>query len=151
MFKAIKYIFITAALALNVLFVAAQFSLSAAAVIADLGISTVTSSLMSSNADLKMKNAKTVKTVSEFSSKVAARTIKSVSVNVAAVPAEAVPFVGVGVIVATTAYEVSAACENVFDLDKMLSEIGAPLNDDTFSNQCRNVADTFEDIKNTII
>ncbi len=44
--------------------------------------------------------------------------------NIAAIPAESIPFIGVAVLIAATGYELYAACETVKDLDLLYSDLG---------------------------
>jgi hypothetical protein len=44
--------------------------------------------------------------------------------SIAAIPAEAVPFLGVAVLIADTGYELYAACETMRDLDALYAELG---------------------------
>ena len=44
--------------------------------------------------------------------------------SVAAIPGEAIPFLGVGVLVAGTAYELHEACESIKDLDELYTGLG---------------------------
>jgi hypothetical protein len=46
------------------------------------------------------------------------------AMSIAAIPAEAIPFIGVAVLIADTGYELYAACETVKDLDQLYSELG---------------------------
>jgi hypothetical protein len=44
--------------------------------------------------------------------------------SIAAIPAEAIPFIGVAVLIADTGYELYAACETVWELDQLYSDLG---------------------------
>ena len=44
--------------------------------------------------------------------------------SIAAIPAEAIPFIGVAVLIADTGYELYAACETVRELDQLYSDLG---------------------------
>ena len=44
--------------------------------------------------------------------------------SIAAIPAEAIPFIGIGVLIADTGYELYAACETITDLDQLYQELG---------------------------
>jgi hypothetical protein len=52
------------------------------------------------------------------------RTKRVAAASVAAIPAEAIPFLGVGVLVAGTAYELYEACESMKDLDELYAGLG---------------------------
>jgi hypothetical protein len=42
----------------------------------------------------------------------------------AAIPAESIPLIGLGVLIADTGYELYAACETVRELDQLYSDLG---------------------------
>jgi len=44
--------------------------------------------------------------------------------GIARIPAESIPFVGISILIAGTAYELYEACEGLEDLDKLHAEIG---------------------------
>ena len=44
--------------------------------------------------------------------------------SIAAIPAEAIPFLGVAVLIADNGYELYAACETMRDLDELYLELG---------------------------
>ena len=44
--------------------------------------------------------------------------------SIAAIPAEAIPFLGITVLIADTGYELYAACETMRDLDELYLELG---------------------------
>jgi hypothetical protein len=44
--------------------------------------------------------------------------------SVAAIPGEAIPLLGVGILVAGTAYELYQACESMKDLDELYAGLG---------------------------
>ena len=44
--------------------------------------------------------------------------------SIAAIPAEAIPFIGLAVLIADTGYELYAACETVGELDELYGELG---------------------------
>ena len=52
-----------------------------------------------------------------------ARTRRLVAASLAAIPAESIPFIGVSVLVAGTAYELYAACESLRDLEELYAEL----------------------------
>jgi hypothetical protein len=54
-----------------------------------------------------------------------ARLAKGVSRNLAAIPAESIPYVGVGVILAVTAADLVDACETMKDFNSLLVQLGA--------------------------
>jgi hypothetical protein len=59
--------------------------------------------------------------------------------SIAAIPAEAIPFIGVAVLIADTGYELFAACETVRDLDQLYSDLG--MSDATQDDVMHSVCD----------
>lgn len=53
----------------------------------------------------------------------AARTKRVAAKSIAAIPAEAIAFIGVAVLVADTSYELYAACQNLRDLDQLYTDL----------------------------
>jgi hypothetical protein len=74
-----------------------------------------------------------------FGARLAARTKRVASKSLAAIPAEAIPVVGVAVLIAETGYELYAACETLRDLDRLYAELGvaAQTPEDTLESVCR--------------
>jgi len=96
-----------------------------------LGVHTVTNALQSKIAarDKTINKQKSAaanrKTATKrFGTRLASRTKRVATKSIAAIPAEAIPFVGVAVIIADTGYELYAACETVRELDLLYSELG---------------------------
>ncbi len=84
-----------------------------------LGVTTV-SEAFQSNIAKEQAAAKTRKVVArKFGTRLASRTKRVAAASVAAIPAEAIPFLDVGVLVAGTAYELYEACESMKDLDEL--------------------------------
>lgn len=65
------------------------------------------------------------KAIQKISSKVSKRTARGALRNVATMPAEVLPFIGVGVVVGITALEIKEACETMKDLEELNQLIGA--------------------------
>jgi hypothetical protein len=61
-----------------------------------------------------------------FGTRLASRTRRVAAKSIAAIPAEAIPFLGVAVLIADTGYELYAACETLRDLDVLYAELGIP-------------------------
>ena len=59
-----------------------------------------------------------------FGTRLVSRTKRVAAKSIAAIPAEAIPFLGVAVLIADTGYELYAACETMRDLDELYSELG---------------------------
>jgi hypothetical protein len=75
----------------------------------------------------------------KFGIRLAKRTKRVAAASIAAIPAESIPFIGVAVLIADTGYELYAACETIWDLDGLYSDIGmadeAP--DDVMHSVCQ--------------
>lgn len=54
-----------------------------------------------------------------FGTRLVSRTKRVAAKSIAAIPAEAIPFLGVAVLIADTGYELYAACETMRDLDEL--------------------------------
>lgn len=59
-----------------------------------------------------------------FGNRLTSRTKRVAAKSIAAIPAEAIPFIGVAVIIADTGYELYAACQTITDLDQLYSDLG---------------------------
>ena len=59
--------------------------------------------------------------------------------NIAAIPAESIPFIGVAVLIADTGYELYPACETVSDLDQLYVDLG--MEDETPDDVMHSVCD----------
>lgn len=59
----------------------------------------------------------------KFGTRLASRTKRVAAKSIAAIPAEAIPFLGIAVLIADTGYELYAACETMRDLDELYSEL----------------------------
>jgi hypothetical protein len=53
-----------------------------------------------------------------------AKTTRVAAKNIADIPAESIPFIGVAVLLVDTGYELYAACETVRDLDQLYVDLG---------------------------
>jgi hypothetical protein len=88
-----------------------------------LGIQTVSSALQHNLSASKARMAAQKTATRKFGSRVATRTRKLVATSIAELPAEAIPVLGVTVLIAATAYEIKLACENLDDLDELYREL----------------------------
>lgn len=89
-----------------------------------LGVATVTEALQSKIAK-QQAAAKTRKVAArKFGTRLATRTKRVAVASVTAIPAEAIPLLGVGVLVAGTAYELYEACESMKDLEEFYAGLG---------------------------
>ncbi len=59
-----------------------------------------------------------------FGTRLTSRTKRVAAKSIASIPAEAIPFLGVAVLIADTGYELYAACETVTDLDQLYADLG---------------------------
>ena len=67
------------------------------------------------NAQLKSIETKTKK----IANRVSKRTIRNITTNLAAVPAESIPFLGMATILAITAMDLKGACDDMKDMDEL--------------------------------
>ena len=110
-----------------------------------LGVRTV-SSLMQSKITSQDKAIKKHKAIAlnrtaatrKFGTRLASRTKRVATKSIAAIPAEAIPFIGVAVLIADTGYELYAACETITDLDQLYVDLGMgdEVPDDTMRSVC---------------
>ncbi len=96
-----------------------------------LGVRTVSSmmqaSIASQNKTIKKNQARNLKrktATRKFGNRLASRTKRVAAKSIAAIPAEAIPFLGVAVLIADTGYELYAACETMNDLDQLYADLG---------------------------
>ena len=96
-----------------------------------LGVRTVSSMMQSQitsqDKAIKKHKATAIKrkaATRKFGTRLASRTKRVAAKNIAAIPAESIPFLGVAVLIADTGYELYAACETVRELDQLYVELG---------------------------
>jgi hypothetical protein len=96
-----------------------------------LGVRTVSGMLQNKLASqgqaIKQQKATSLKrkaATRKFGSRLTSRTKRVAAKSLAAIPAESIPFIGVGVLIADTGYELYAACESMRDLDELYSNLG---------------------------
>jgi hypothetical protein len=70
--------------------------------------------------------AKNASKAKKLASTVSTRLARGVTRNIAAIPAEAVPYLGVSVTIGTTALDVYDACETVKEMNELLRMLGMP-------------------------
>ncbi|MEH6635318.1 MAG: hypothetical protein V7700_07345 [Halioglobus sp.] len=75
----------------------------------------------------------------KFGTRLVSRTKRVAAKSIAAIPAEAIPFIGVAVLIADTGYELYAACETITELDQLYSELG--MADETSDDAMHSVCD----------
>lgn len=124
---------ILALLATNVLtLTSATFNAALSGALASaLGVRTVSGMLQSKLAardavirQQKATDARRRVAARKFGKRLAARTRRVAAKSVATLPAEAIPVLGVTVLIADTGYELYAACETVRDLEQFYAELG---------------------------
>jgi hypothetical protein len=98
-----------------------MFAWSAGAVALSAVFSTVSgiTSIVTDLADSKTRLAASQKQVARMSNRIASRTAKGAVRNVVSVPAEAVPYIGIPVIVAVTGLEIYDACATMEDIKEI--------------------------------
>ena len=124
------------------------------------GIRTVSSLLQSKIAaqDLAIKKHKATAmkrrvATRKFGARLASRTKRVAAKSIAAIPAEAIPFIGVAVIVADTSYELYAACQNIKDLDQLYTEfvMSDETPDDAMHSVCNPVLPNAGDVWDGVV
>ena len=111
-----------------------------------LGVRTVSSMMQSriatQNTTIKKQQTSAINrkaTTRRFGTRLTSRTKRVAAKSIAAIPAEAIPFIGVAVLIADTGYELYAACETVKDLDQLYVELGMAdaVADDAMHSVCQ--------------
>ena len=88
------------------------------------GIQTVSSVLQGQIDTHKTKMAARKKATKLFGGRVTVRTKRLVATTIAELPAEAIPILGITVLVGATAHEIKMACENLDDLSELYRDMG---------------------------
>lgn len=95
-----------------------------------LGVRTVSSMMQSKLASrdntIKKHRATAIKrkaATRNFGTRLASRTKRVAAKSIAAIPAEAIPFIGIAVLIADTGYELYAACETITELDQLYVDL----------------------------
>ncbi|MEM7691950.1 MAG: hypothetical protein AAF194_05830 [Pseudomonadota bacterium] len=94
------------------------------ALAATMGVRTVSSALSAKLTTSQSRNATRAAATRKFGRSLAARTSRVAARSLAAVPAEAVPYVGAAVIVGTLSYELYEACQTLNDLNGLYTSLG---------------------------
>ena len=84
------------------------------------GITSVVGNLANTNDALKNKLLANKKRVAKLSKRIAKRTTRTAARNIASIPAEALPYVGVAVIVGVAGLEIRDACATMKDVQEIL-------------------------------
>ena len=104
-----------------------------------LGIRTVSDALRG-KVDAQNKIIKNRKIATrKIGTKITKRTKKLVATTLAEIPGEAIPLLGIPILLAATAYEIKLACENLDDLDHLYSDMG--MADETADDVMHRVCD----------
>ena len=89
-----------------------------------LGVATVTEALQSKIAKQDKAIKKRKAATRKFGNRLTGRTKRVAAASVAAIPGEAIPLLGVGLLMVGTAYELYEACESMKDLDELYAGLG---------------------------
>lgn len=102
------------------------------------GIQTVAGTLQAKLSASQARRSSQKLATRQFGRRLAARTSRVAARSIAAVPAEAVPYLGAAVIVGMVTYELYAACETLQDLNSLYTELGVEeeVSADTLSYLC---------------
>lgn len=66
---------------------------------------------------LQLKTQKIARRISK-------RTVRNISANIASIPAESIPVIGIGVVIAITALDLHDACADLKDMDELTHFVG---------------------------
>ena len=80
---------------------------------------------------LQEKTARRAAATSSFAKKVSVRTVKTVARNVSGMAAEALPYVGIAVMVGITALEIKDACDTLKDMNELKVAFELPKEDES--------------------
>jgi hypothetical protein len=116
----------TASIASNVLtLTSAAFNTAiSGALSAALGVQTVTGALNQRIAQQNKQMLQRKAVARKFGTRLASRTRRVAAASIATLPAEALPLIGISVLIAGTAYELYAACESMRDLNALYTGLG---------------------------
>jgi len=77
--------------------------------------------------------------------RITTRTVRNVSANLAAIPAESIPAIGIGVVIAITAMDLHDACADLKDMDELALAVGIDNSETETQKVCGfNIADFTE-------
>jgi hypothetical protein len=94
------------------------------------------------NRTIKKHTAASVKrkaATRRFGARLTSRTKRVAAESIAAIPAEAIPFLGISILIAGTSYELYEACQSIKDLDQMYADMG--MTDETPDDVMHSVCD----------
>lgn len=95
------------------------------------GLEAEKAALSKSNNELATKVKARTEAAKKLSTKVAARSVKSAARNVTGMAGEAIPYIGVGLMIGITALDVKDACDNLKDLNEMHAEFDLQKEDES--------------------
>jgi hypothetical protein len=110
------------------------------------GVQTVSDALRGNldakNRTIKKQTAASAKrkaATRRFGARLTSRTKRVAAESIAAIPGEAIPFLGVTLLIAGTSYELYEACNSMKDLDELYSDMG--MADETPNDVLHSVCD----------
>jgi len=92
--------------------------------------------LLNQNKQLHKKKIANKRAVKKLSQKISKRMVLNVSRNILSVPGEAVPILGVGLMIAVTASDVLDACNTMKDMDAIMLTLGGEGKDSNTNKIC---------------
>jgi hypothetical protein len=107
-------------------------------VAATLGVKTVTAKLHSRNKQLETQRSMQKKSVRRMGNRLASRSKRIAAFSVGEIPASVIPFAGMALIAAGTAWELKQLCGGLKDMKTLYRDMGIeePLDDDSFRAVC---------------
>ena len=84
------------------------------------------------------ENAQRKAATRRFGTRLANRTKRVAAKSLAAIPAESIPILGIGILIADTGYELYAACETLRDVNQLYLDLGVNdrVTDDSLQQVC---------------
>lgn len=92
---------------------------------------------VSNKLSTKTKKLKAIKNKTKIiTQRVAKRTARNITANIAAIPAESIPAIGIGVVLAITAMDLHDACDDLKDMNELSSLMNLSTNNQETSKIC---------------
>lgn len=82
--------------------------------------------------------------------KIATRTVRNIGVNVTSMAGEAIPYLGIGLILTTTAMDINDGCDTVSDVNSILAELEDTQAPEDTSKICGMTVPTIEELTESI-
>jgi len=144
MFKRLRLLFLVLMLTLSILFnvlsiTSTVFNAALTGLVAaTLGVKTVTAKLHSRNKRLETQRSMQKKSVREMGDRLSSRSKRIAAFSVGEIPASVIPFAGMALIAAGTAWELKLLCEGLKDMEALYRDVGIEdsLDDDSFRAVC---------------